>query len=140
MYQQITLIGNLGNDPDLRHTAGGVPVASFSLAVSRKWTKDGQEQEKTTWFRVSVWNEQANAVHKYLSKGRQVMVVGEIEEPRVFTDKSGNARASLEVKAQNVKFLGQKGDSNGAAVAAMVAGQVPTVATQVEAEDVNIPF
>lgn len=136
MYQQITLIGNLGNDPDLRHTAGGVPVASFSLAVSRKWTKDGQEQEKTTWFRVSVWNEQANAVHKYLSKGRQVMVVGEIEEPRVFTDKSGNARASLEVKAQNVKFLGQKGDSNGAAVAAMVAGQVPTEATQ----DESVPF
>lgn len=136
MYQQITLIGNLGNDPELRYTASGVPVASFSLAVSRKWTKDGQEQEKTTWFRVSVWNEQANAVHKYLSKGRQVMVVGEVEEVRVFTDKSGAARASLEVKAQQVKFLGQKGDSNGAAVAVMVAGQAPTAAAQ----DENVPF
>lgn len=115
-----------------------MPVASFSLAVSRKWTKDGQEQEKTTWFRVSVWNEQANAVHKYLSKGRQVMVVGEVEEARVFTDKTGNPRASLEVKAQNVKFLGQKGDSNGAAV--MVAGQAPPLSAKVEAEAVDIPF
>lgn len=143
MYQQITLIGNLGNDPELRHTASGVPVASFSLAVSRKWTDtNGEAKEKTTWFRVSVWNEQAKAVHQYLSKGRQVMVVGEVEEARVFTDKSGAARASLEVKAQNVKFLGQKGDGNGthAGGAVMVAGQTPTVATQVEAEAVDIPF
>ena len=139
MYQQITLIGNLGNDPELRHTASGVPVASFSLAVSRKWTKDGQEQEKTTWFRVSVWNDQAKAVHQYLAKGRQVMVVGEVEEARVFTDKTGNPRASLEVKAQQVKFLGQKGDGNGTHTGAPVATNgAPVAVAQEEAAD--IPF
>ena len=54
MYQQLTLIGNLGNDPEMRYTPSGVAVTSFSLAVSRSWTgKDGQRQEKTIWFRVT---------------------------------------------------------------------------------------
>lgn len=122
MYQQLILIGNLGNDPELRHTASGVPVASFSLAVSRRWNDaSGEAKEKTTWFRVSVWNDQAKAVHQYLAKGRLVMVVGEVEEARVFTDRDGNPRASLEVKALQVKFLGQKGDGNAATMSSAPA-------------------
>lgn len=110
MYQQITLIGNLGNDPEMRYTPSGVAVASFSLAVNRSWTgQDGQRQDKTTWFRVSVWNKQAETVSQYLSKGRQVLVIGEMEEARAYTDRDGNTRASLEVKAQSVRFLGQRG-------------------------------
>ncbi len=111
MYQQITLIGNLGNDPEMRYTPSGVAVASFNLAVNRSWTgQDGQRQDKTTWFRVSVWNKQAETVSQYLSKGRQVLVIGEMEEARAYTDREGNSRASLEVKAQSVRFLGQRGD------------------------------
>ena len=114
MYQQIMLIGNLGNDPDMRYTPSGVPVASFNLAVNRAWTgQDGQRQEKTTWFRISVWNKQAEIVSQYLSKGRQVMVVGEVEDARAFTDRDGNLRASLEVRAHTVRFLGQRGDNMG---------------------------
>lgn len=110
IYQQITLIGNLGGDPELRFTPSGVAVASFNLAVNRSWNDaNGQKQDKTTWFRVSVWNKQAEAVSQYLTKGRQVLVIGEMEEARAFTDKEGNARASLEVKAQSVRFLGQRG-------------------------------
>ncbi len=112
MYQQITLIGNLGNDPEMRYTPSGVAVASFNLAVNRSWTgQDGQKQDKTTWFRVSVWNKQAETVSQYLSKGRQVLVIGEMEEARAYTDRDGNMRASLEVKAQSVRFLGQRGDA-----------------------------
>jgi single-strand DNA-binding protein len=112
MFQQITLIGNLGNDPEMRYAPSGDAVTSFSLAVSRKWKdSSGEAKEKTVWFRISVWGNQAEPCSQYLAKGRQVMVLGEIEEPRVFTDKSGTARAALEVKAQQVKFLGQKGDS-----------------------------
>lgn len=112
MYQQITLVGNLGNDPEMRYTPSGVPVASFSLAVNRSWTgQDGQRQDKTTWFRISVWNKQAEIVSQYLTKGRQVLVVGEMEEARAFTDRDGNLRASLEVRANSVRFLGQRGDN-----------------------------
>lgn len=114
MYQQIILIGNLGSDPEMRYTPSGVAVASFSLAVNRSWTgADGERKDKSTWFRISVWNKQAETVTQYLSKGRQVMVVGEVEEARVFTDRDGNPRASLEVKATSVKFLGQKVAASG---------------------------
>lgn len=110
MYQQITLVGNLGSDVELRYTPNGVPVASFSLAVSKTWMKDGQRQEKTLWFRVSAWNKQAETVSQYLHKGSKVLVVGEIEEARAFTDRQGNNRASLEVTAQTIKFLSGRGD------------------------------
>ena len=110
MYSQTTIVGNLGSDPEMRYAPSGDPVTSFSVATSKQWTKDGQKQEKTVWWRVSVWGAQAEACSKYLAKGRQVMVVGEVEEPRVFTDKQGNARAALEIRAGQVKFLGQRGD------------------------------
>jgi len=112
MYQQLTLVGNLGNDPEMRYTPSGVPVATFSLAVSRSWVSaDGQKQEKTTWFRVTAWRKLAETVSQYLTKGKQVLVIGEIEEARTYTDRDGNNRASLEVTAQTVRFIGQRGDN-----------------------------
>ena len=112
MYQNITLIGNLGKEPEMRYTASGVAVASFSLAVNRSWTgQDGQQQNKTTWFNISCWNKLAETVTQHLTKGRLVLVVGEIEEARAYIDKNTNeARASLEVKAQSVRFLGKNAD------------------------------
>ncbi len=108
MYQQLTLIGNLGNDPEMRYTPSGVAVTSFSLAVSRSWTgKDGQRQEKTIWFRVSAWDKLAETASQYLTKGRQVFVVGELEELRTFTDKNGTMRVSLDVTAGEIRFLGR---------------------------------
>ena len=109
MYQQVTLVGNLGNDPEMRYTPSGVPVASFRLAVNKSWTsQDGQRHDKTTWFRVTTWRKTAEIVNQHLAKGRQVMVLGEVDEPRAYTDRDGNLRASLEVTGQIVKFLGQR--------------------------------
>ncbi len=111
MYQQITLIGNLGNDPEMRYTPTGVPVANFSMAVSRSWTnQEGQRQEKTMWFRVTAWRKLAETVSQYLTKGRTVLVVGELEDARAYTDRDGNLRAALEVTAQTVRFIGGRGD------------------------------
>jgi len=115
MYQQIMLIGHLGNDPVLRYTPTGVPVTSFSLAVNRTWTgQDGNKQDKTTWFNVTSWRKQAEIVNQYLHKGAKVMVVGEVEEARPYVDRDGNQRASLEVTASVVKFLSGTGDGDGA--------------------------
>lgn len=106
MYQQITLVGNLGQDPEMRYTPNGDPVTSFSVAASRAWTgQDGQRQEKTVWFRVSAWRRLAESCNQYLAKGRRVLVVGELEEPYVWTDESGSARATLQLTARNVRFL-----------------------------------
>lgn len=89
-------------------------MTTFSLAVNKSWTNaDGQKQNKTVWFRISCWRKLAEIVSQYCTKGQQVMVVGEIEEARSYTDKNGEARASLEVTAQTVRFLGSKSDNQG---------------------------
>ncbi|MEM7537805.1 MAG: single-stranded DNA-binding protein [Chloroflexota bacterium] len=112
MYQQITLIGNLGADPEMRYTGTGTPVTSFRMAVSRQWTgQDGQRQEKTTWFRVTCWRRQAEIVSQYLTKGSKVLVVGEMEEPNAYMDRDGNPRASLDVTAQTVRFLNSRNET-----------------------------
>ncbi len=112
MFQQITLIGNLGDAPEMRYTPSGTPVANFSLAVNKAWNdQDGKRQEKVTWFRVTTWRKQAEMVSQYLTKGRQVLVVGEMQDAHAWSDKDGSPRASLEVTALLVKFLGSKGEN-----------------------------
>ncbi len=114
MYQQITLVGNLGQDPEMRYTPSGVPVTSFSLAVNKRWTnQEGQQQDKTTWFRVTTWRKQAEVVSQYLTKGSRVLVVGEVDEARPWTDRDGNNRASLEVTANQVRFMSGRNEDTG---------------------------
>mgnify|MGYP000847628311 CR=1 FL=1 len=131
MYQQITLVGNLGNDPEMRYTPSGVPVASFNLAVNKSVKTDDGYTDKTIWFRVTAWRKQAETASQYLVKGRQVLVIGEVEEARPFTDKSGNNRASLEVTAHTIKFLSSK-NGNGDTAAAS--------AEPVATEDGGVPW
>ena len=116
MYQQITLVGNLGRDPEMRYTPSGVAVTSFSVAVNRSWTgQDGQRQDKTTWFRVTAWRGLAETCNQYLTKGQKALVVGEVEEPSTWTDREGNTRASLEVTARTVRFLNTRAESEALA-------------------------
>ena len=111
MYQQITLIGNLGRDPEMRYTPSGTAVTNFSVATSRSWTgQDGQRQDKTVWFRVAAWDRLAETCNQYLTKGQKVLVVGEVEEPDVWTDREGNSRASLDVRARTVRFLNTRAE------------------------------
>ena len=66
MYHKIILVGNLGRDPEMRYTPSGQQVTSFSMATSEKWTgQDGQVQERTIWWRVTVWGKQAENVNQY---------------------------------------------------------------------------
>lgn len=110
MYQQVIIVGNLGRDPEMRYTQSGVPVTNFSVAVNERWTgQDGQPVEKTTWFRVTAWKRLGEVCNQYLSKGRQVMVIGTIDAS-AWTSKDGEPRASLELTARTVKFLGGRGD------------------------------
>jgi len=112
MFQQLTIVGYLGNDPVMRFTPSGQAVTSFSVATSRSYTDNsGQKVDETTWFRISVWGAQAESCNQYLSKGRPVLVVGRLRPdpqsggPRVYTRKDGSSGASFEVNALNVRFL-----------------------------------
>ena len=110
MYQKTVVVGNLGNDPEMRYTPGGVPVTSFSLAVNRRWIdQEGNLQEKTTWFRVTAWRKLAENCARFLHKGQPVLVEGDVEAS-AWLDQQGNARASLELTARVVKFLGRRSE------------------------------
>ncbi|MCC7352831.1 MAG: single-stranded DNA-binding protein [Anaerolineae bacterium] len=122
MYQKIVIAGNLGGDPQMRYTPSGVPVTSFSVATNRKWTDaSGNPQERTVWFRVTAWRKLAETCNQYLNKGSKVLVEGEMEPdpqtggPRMWQDKDGRTRASYEVTAREVRFLGGAGQGGGAA-------------------------
>ena len=106
---KVILIGNLGNDPEMRHTPNGAGVCEFRLATNEAWTdKQGQRQERTEWHRVVVWGKKAEVCSKYLSKGRQVYVEGRLRT-RSWEDKEGNKRYTTEVVANDVQFLGGGG-------------------------------
>ena len=121
MFQKIIIAGNLGGDPVMRYTADGTPVTSFSVATSERWSdrNTGERRERTTWWRVSAWRKQAEICNEYLSKGRQVLVEGtmavdtETGGPRIWTGQDGQPRASYELTAQTVRFIGGRGDAAG---------------------------
>jgi single-strand DNA-binding protein len=108
-----TLIGNLGNDPEVRSTTGGNRVATFSLATSRSWNDaSGSKQEKTEWHRCVVWNTKnsqlADIVEKYVKKGDKLYVEGRIEY-RQWQDKENQTRYSTEINVRELLMLGGAG-------------------------------
>lgn len=112
-YQQITLVGNVGRDPELRYTPQGTAVCDVSVAVSRSFKgADGQRNEETTWFRVTCWNKLAETVANYVKKGKQILVTGEVSA-RAYTAKDGTPAVSLEVRADTVRFLGSRSEGDG---------------------------
>jgi|GEM_PF-490348 len=121
-FQNITLIGRTGQQPELRFTNTGIPVCNFSVAINEGWTaEDGQRHDRTTW---ACWRKQAETVAEYLQTGRQVMVSGKLAEPRPWTTESGELRANIEVTANIVQFLGSASDGNGGSADPMAAGAV----------------
>ncbi len=110
-YQYTVIIGNVGREPELRYTQSGVAVCDFSVAVSRRWTdrQSGQQREETTWFRVSAWRGLAETVSQYVHKGMQIMVAGRVDAS-AFIGQDGEPRASLELTALDIQFLGRPGE------------------------------
>ena len=121
MFHKVILVGNLGRDPEMRYTPSGQAVTNLSVATNRTYTDNaGTQVKQTVWFRVSVWGKQAEASHQYLRKGRQVLVEGRLNpddngNPRIWNAQDGTPRASFEVTAETVRFLGGAGEGGAAA-------------------------
>lgn len=118
---EVRLLGNVGNDPEIRSTADGGKVASFSLATTKRWTdsRSGEKREKTQWHKVVCWNrgsgKLADLVEQHVHKGDRVHVAGEIEY-REWSDRvSGEPRHATEISAEDVVFLTPKKDAEPAA-------------------------
>lgn len=114
-FNKIIVVGNLGRDPELRYTPQGNAVCDFSVATNEKRRdKSGELQSVVTWFKITLWNKQAETASKYLTKGSSVYIEGRlrIEE---WTDRDGNNRYSLEVNATDMQFLsGSRNDETDA--------------------------
>ena len=110
---KVILVGNLGKDPDLRYTASGTAVCSFSVATAERF-KDGQGQakDKTEWHNVVAWRQLGEICGKYLHKGKQVYIEGKIQA-RSYDDKDGNKRYITEIVADQMQMLGGRGDEGG---------------------------
>jgi single-strand DNA-binding protein len=137
-FNKVILVGNLGRDPELRYTADGTPVCTFSMATNeRRKDKTGEMQDHTTWFRVTLWRRQAETAAQYLTKGKPVFIEGRlrIEE---YTDRDGKARYSLEVNATDMHFIG--GGRGDDAMAARASAGEPQAVEQPDPADDDIPF
>jgi single-strand DNA-binding protein len=119
---KVILVGNLGKDPEVRHTQDGKPIVNFSLATTESWRDkaSGERKEKTEWHRVVIFNEAiAKVAEQYLKKGSSVYVEGQLQT-RKWTDKDGAEKYSTEIVLQQYRgeltMLGGKpggGDNAG---------------------------
>ena len=110
---KIVLIGNLTHDPETRSTPNGVTVCSFTIAVNRRFSSQGGEKQ-TDFFRINAWRQLGDLCARYLTKGRKVAVIGELQA-RTYEAKDGTTRLSLDVSADEVEFLSPKGQEDGSA-------------------------
>lgn len=114
---EITIIGHLGKNPEMRYLPSGKPVTNFSVATTREWkNKDGLKEKEVTWFKVYTFDKQAESCQKFLFKGSQVYVKGRLVVdtitggPKIWTRSDGSKGASFEVNAQDVRFLSKKSE------------------------------
>ena len=144
---KVILIGNLGNDPDIRYTASGAAVANISLATAESW-KDkntGEKQERTEWHRVVFFGRLAEIVGEYLRKGSQVYVEGRLQT-RKWQDKEGKDRYTTEIVANEMQMLGSRSagsasfdQSSPVAESAAMDQSPPSQKTNDDFDD-DIPF
>lgn len=112
MFNKAILIGRLTADPELKQTGTGIHVTGFSIAVDRRFSKDGER--KADFINITAWRQQAEFVCKYFHKGDPIGIEGSIQT-RNYEDKTGAKRTATEVVADNVFFVGGKGSNAGGA-------------------------
>ncbi|WP_214073415.1 single-stranded DNA-binding protein [Mucilaginibacter sp. dw_454] len=106
---KVILVGHLGKDPEVRQLEGGISVASFPLATSETFNKDGKKVEQTEWHNIVLWRSLADVAAKFLQKGKLVYIEGKLRT-RSFEDKEGVKKYTTEVVAENFTMLGRKTD------------------------------
>jgi single-strand DNA-binding protein len=111
---KVILVGNLGNDPDVKATQGGTTITTISVATSEQWKdkQTGQAQERTEWHRVKFFGRLAEIAGDYLRKGSQVYIEGSLRTDK-YTDKNGVERYTTDIIANEMQMLGGRGEGGG---------------------------
>ncbi len=138
------LVGNVGNDPEVRYLEGGTAVARFSLATSEVYrNKSGEKVTNTEWHNIVAWRHLAELAEKYIVKGRQLFIEGRITN-RSWEDKDGNKRYTTEIVALSIQLLGRKSDddqsSSGQQAAQAESAPAAPDFTEEVSEDDDLPF
>jgi single-strand DNA-binding protein len=111
---KVILVGNLGNDPDIKFTTSGVPVARFSLATTERFKDDsGKFQERTEWHSIVAWQKLAEIVGEFLSKGSKVYVEGKLQTSSWEVRQSREKKYRTEIVAKDLVLLGSHEKGNG---------------------------
>lgn len=110
-FNKVILIGNLVENPELRQTPNGVPVANFRIAVGRRFAKEGEQD--ADFISIVAWRNTAKFANRYFAKGKSILVCGSLQS-RSWKDKDGNNRSTLEVVADEVSFVERKTDEGSA--------------------------
>ena len=114
MVNKVVLIGNAGQDPEVKHLDSGVSVANFTLATNETYKdKAGEKVTQTEWHRIVLWRGLAEVAEKYVKKGELLYIEGRLRT-RSWDDKDGNKRYTTEIFADNMKMLGRKSDQGTA--------------------------
>jgi len=139
---KVIIVGNLGQDPEIKYTAGGAAVTTLNVATSDSWKdKDsGMDQERTEWHRVVLWRRLAEIAGEYLKKGSKVYIEGQLQTRK--WEQEGQTRYTTEIIARDMQFLDSRGSSNASSTQ-----KNPEMNDQSEAdvpdsaiEDEDIPF
>lgn len=118
---KVILIGNLGQDPELRYTSAGVAVATFTLATNESWKdQDGNTQERTQWHNLVAWRKLAEICGEYLKKGSRIYVEGRLQY-RTYDDKSGVKRYVTEIVLDQMMMLDSRSTSQAGGSSAQTA-------------------
>jgi single-strand DNA-binding protein len=109
---KVILVGNVGNDPEVRSLPSGAKVVQFSVATSESWTnKQGEKVEQTEWHRIEFWENLANIAEQYVKKGDQVYIEGKIRTEK-WTDKEGVEKSMVRIRGLAMQLLGNRGGGN----------------------------
>ena len=136
---KITLIGNLTHDPEVRSTPNGVTVCSFTIAVNRRFASGSGGERPTDFFRINAWRQLGDTCARFLSKGRKVAVIGELQA-RTYEAKDGTTRMSLDVQADEVEFLSPKQQEDGTVPSTVRADNAQDMAGFTDIQSDDIPF
>ncbi len=141
---KVILIGNVGQDPEVRYLEQNVPVANFSLATTERYTaKDGSKVENTEWHRLVAWRGLATVIEKYIKKGSKLYIEGRLRT-REWDDKDGNKRYTTEIYVDNLEMLDSRSsaqsDSNYSSVQSNQSAAVSEPIPDMSSDDDDLPF
>ena len=140
-FNKVIIVGNLGNDPEVRYSASGTAIASLSIATSEQWTdkQSGEKQERTEWHRVKMFGRLAEISGEYLKKGRQVYIEGSLRTEK-YTDKAGVEKYSTDIIASEMQMLGCNEGGHASKPQCQDAAPAPAPAPSDDFADEDLPF